>query len=102
MPDETSRRNYFVAIDRATRWVFRLIYSDMAEAGGVDLFEVIRLKDCSGGVPDVLEAAQCHCQIEFLMNNLETAMDALLAKSTQSIKIGSSYVGDFCTDGQHT
>jgi hypothetical protein len=31
MPDETSRRYLFVAIDRATRWVFMHIYGDMTE-----------------------------------------------------------------------
>jgi hypothetical protein len=36
MPDETSRRYLFVAIDRATRWVFMHIYSDMTEASSVD------------------------------------------------------------------
>jgi hypothetical protein len=31
MPDETSRSYLFVAIDRATRWVFLHIYGDMTE-----------------------------------------------------------------------
>ena len=31
MPDEASRRYLFVAIDRATRWVFMHIYGDMTE-----------------------------------------------------------------------
>ena len=31
MPDETSRRYLFVAIDRATRWVFLHIYGDMTD-----------------------------------------------------------------------
>jgi transposase InsO family protein len=30
MPDETSRRYLFVAIDRATRWVFMEIYADQS------------------------------------------------------------------------
>jgi len=29
MPDETSRRYLFMAIDRATRWIFAHIYGDM-------------------------------------------------------------------------
>jgi transposase InsO family protein len=33
MPDETSRRYLFVAIDRATRWVFMHMYSDMTDNG---------------------------------------------------------------------
>jgi hypothetical protein len=37
MPDETSRRYLFVAIDRATRWFFMHIYSDMSETSSVDL-----------------------------------------------------------------
>jgi Integrase core domain len=32
MPDETSRRYLFVAIDRATRWVHLAIYNDQTEA----------------------------------------------------------------------
>jgi hypothetical protein len=36
MPDETSRRYLFVAMDRATRWVFMRIYGDIPEASSVD------------------------------------------------------------------
>ncbi|MDK2127116.1 DDE-type integrase/transposase/recombinase, partial [Parachitinimonas caeni] len=36
MPDETARRYLFVAIDRATRWVFLRIYADQSEASSVD------------------------------------------------------------------
>ncbi len=36
MPDETSRRYLFVAIDRATRWVFIDIYADQTEDSSVD------------------------------------------------------------------
>lgn len=36
MPDETSRRYLFVAIDRATRWVHLAIYNDQTEASSVD------------------------------------------------------------------
>ena len=36
MPDETQRRYLFVAIDRATRWVFVHIYSDQGEASSCD------------------------------------------------------------------
>lgn len=36
MPDEQQRRYLFVAIDRATRWVFVRIYSDQSEASSVD------------------------------------------------------------------
>ncbi len=36
MPDESSRRYLFVAIDRATRWVFLRIYSDQSERSSVD------------------------------------------------------------------
>ena len=32
MPEETHRRYLFVAIDRATRWVFVRIYADQTEA----------------------------------------------------------------------
>ena len=36
MPDEASRRYLFVAIDRATRWVFLRIYKDQSEASSTD------------------------------------------------------------------
>ena len=36
MPDEASRRYLFVAIDRATRWVFIRIYKDQSDASSVD------------------------------------------------------------------
>jgi transposase len=45
MPDETSRRYLFVAIDRATRWVFMHIYSDMSDISSVDFLR--RLKRAS-------------------------------------------------------
>jgi transposase InsO family protein len=43
MPDETSRRYLFVAIDRATRWVFMHIYSDMTETSSVDFLRRLKL-----------------------------------------------------------
>ena len=43
MPDETSRRYLFVAIDRATRWVFMHIYGDMTENGSVDFLRRLKL-----------------------------------------------------------
>lgn len=36
MPDESERRYLFVAIDRATRWVFMRIYADQSENSSVD------------------------------------------------------------------
>jgi len=36
MPDETHRRYLFVAIDRATRWVFVRIYADQSQASSCD------------------------------------------------------------------
>lgn len=36
MPDESQRRYLFVAIDRATRWVFVRIYADQSEASSCD------------------------------------------------------------------
>lgn len=45
MPDETSRRYLFVAIDRATRWVFMHIYGDMSDSSSVDFLR--RLKRAS-------------------------------------------------------
>ena len=43
MPDETSRRYLFVAIDRATRWVFMHIYGDTTEASNVDFLRRLKL-----------------------------------------------------------
>lgn len=43
MPDETSRRYLFVAIDRATRWVFMHIYSDMTDKSSVDFLHRLKL-----------------------------------------------------------
>lgn len=42
MPDETQRRYLFVAIDRATRWVFLRTYRDQTETSSVDFLR--RLK----------------------------------------------------------
>ena len=39
MPDERQRRYLFVAIDRATRWVFMHIYADQSEDSSVDFLE---------------------------------------------------------------
>ena len=36
MPDETSRRYLFVAIDRATRWVYMRTYRDQTDASSTD------------------------------------------------------------------
>ncbi|QPI49025.1 IS481 family transposase [Massilia antarctica] len=36
MPDETARRYLFVAIDRATRWVYMDIYADQTDSSSVD------------------------------------------------------------------
>jgi len=43
MPDETSRRYPFVAIDRATRWVFLHIYGDMTNRSSVDFLRRLKL-----------------------------------------------------------
>ena len=43
MPDETSRRYLFVAIGRATRWVFMHIYGDMTEKSSVDFLRCLKL-----------------------------------------------------------
>jgi hypothetical protein len=45
MPDETSRRYLFEAIDRATHWVFLQIYHDMTATSSIDFLG--RLKDAS-------------------------------------------------------
>jgi transposase-like protein len=42
MPDETARRYLFVAIDRATRWVFIELYADQTESSSVDFLAKVR------------------------------------------------------------
>ena len=42
MPDETSRRYLFVAIDRATRWVFIELYADQTESSSVDFLAKVQ------------------------------------------------------------
>ena len=43
MPDETARRYLFVAIDRATRWVFMEIYADQSDSSSTDF--LIKVKN---------------------------------------------------------
>ena len=43
MPDETSRRYMFVAINRATRWVFLHIYGDMTDKSSVDFLRRLKI-----------------------------------------------------------
>ena len=45
MPDETQRRYLFVAIDRATRWVYLRIYRNQTEAGSTGFLR--RLKQAA-------------------------------------------------------
>lgn len=42
MPDETARRYLFVAIDRATRWVFIELYADQTDASSVDFLSKVQ------------------------------------------------------------
>ena len=42
MPDETTRRYLFVAIDRATRWVYLHIYKDQTDTSSVDFLRRVR------------------------------------------------------------
>ena len=42
MPDETQRRYLFVAIDRATRWVYFRIYANQTEASSTDFLRRLR------------------------------------------------------------
>ena len=42
MPDETHRRYLFVAIDRATRWVYMRTYRDQTEASSTDFLRRLR------------------------------------------------------------
>jgi len=43
MPDEADRRYLFVAIDRATRWVFIKIYADQTQESSVDFLGQLQL-----------------------------------------------------------
>ena len=42
MPDETARRYLFVAIDRATRWVYMDIYADQTDSSSVDFLSKVK------------------------------------------------------------
>ena len=42
MPDEDSRRYLFVAIDRATRWVYLRVYDNQTEASSTDFLRRLR------------------------------------------------------------
>jgi transposase InsO family protein len=42
MPDETARRYLFVAIDRATRWVYMEIYADQTDSSSVDFLSKVK------------------------------------------------------------
>jgi len=42
MPDETRRRDLFVAIDRATRWVYLRTYRDQTEASSADFLRRVK------------------------------------------------------------
>ena len=42
MPDETDRRYLFVAIDRATRWVYLEIYADQTDDSSVDFLSKVK------------------------------------------------------------
>lgn len=42
MPDETQRRYLFVAIDRATRWVYLRIYKNQTELSSVDFLRRVK------------------------------------------------------------
>jgi hypothetical protein len=42
MPDETARRYLFVAIDRATRWVYLEIYADQTDSSSVDFLSKVK------------------------------------------------------------
>jgi transposase InsO family protein len=42
MPDETARRYLFVAIDRATRWVFMDIYADQTDSSSTDFLAKVK------------------------------------------------------------
>ena len=42
MPDEQQRRYLFVAIDRATRWVFLEIYADQSDGNSIDFLGKVR------------------------------------------------------------
>ena len=42
MPDEQQRRYLFVAIDRATRWVYMAIYADQSDCSSVDFLNKVK------------------------------------------------------------
>ena len=42
MPDEETRRYLFVAIDRATRWVYMKTYADQTEGSSIDFLSRVK------------------------------------------------------------
>jgi transposase InsO family protein len=53
MPDENQRRYLFVAIDRATRWVFIKIYADQSQDSSVDFLKQVQ-KHCPVHIQKIL------------------------------------------------
>ena len=53
MPDEEQRRYLFVAIDRATRWVYLRIYANQTEVSSVDFLRRVR-KACPVKIEKIL------------------------------------------------
>ncbi len=53
VPDESARRYMFVAIDRATRWVFIEIYTDQSESSSVDFLTKVQ-QACPVGIVKLL------------------------------------------------
>jgi transposase-like protein len=53
MPDEEERSYLFVAIDRATRWVFLAIYPDQTQESSVDFLDKV-VKNCPVKIEKVL------------------------------------------------
>jgi transposase-like protein len=53
MPDEEQHRYLFVAIDRATRWVYTHIYDNQTEASSVDFLQRL-IENCSFKIQKIL------------------------------------------------
>ena len=87
MPDETARRYLFVAIDRATRWVYIEIYADQTESSSVDFLAKVK--------------AACPIKIEKLLtDNGSQFTDRFTSKSKKKEPSGAHVFDRLCKQFQ--
>ena len=72
MPDEPQRRYLFVAIDRATRWVFFKIYDTQSQENSLDFLEALQEK-CPVRIEKILTDNGAQFTDRFLTPNREAS-----------------------------